>query len=257
MVAAKEIIVGSVLISLFALPAASLQFNVDVAGDADTATYEMKYKDSSAEVQEINVTAENVGSIGCEYRLKGKFSYNGSTETVYSQAEGIWPGDSKPLELQYIPYNYSGEVAVDLDIEYCGISENLDDFNYSSESGEFQDKSIGSSTLSSNSSSAVVSIDSEEAYLVPQNEPAGWKVASSKVEEGKARLDYEPSLFSKDKRISYRVVENGSVVGLTEVGLEPRKKLLEKIPGGVPGLLLGLSALLNLIFIAGKFRARN
>ena len=257
MVAIKEIAVGTVLILLLALPAASLRFNVDVAGDAEAATYELNYKELSEGLQEINITAENVGSIGCEYRLKGKFSYDNSTETVYSQGTGIWPGESSPLKLHYIPSNHTGEVSVDLNLEYCGISENLRDFNYSSEAREFNDNKLESTTLSSNSSSARVRVASNEGVLVPEETPAGWKVASSTIDRNKAALDYEPSLFSRDKQIAYKLVKNGSVLGTTEIDLEPKERVLEKIPGGLIGIITGLSVLLNLLFIFSKFRARN
>lgn len=237
------------VILLFVPVASGLKFNVEVSGLSDHAVY-----GTTVDTDPLNASAsvENIGSIGCSYRLKADLRYGNSTDTAYSRAAGLWPGESKVVSTKYMVLNYTGEVRGNLSLEYCDEEYMLENFSYSVDNPA-PDKEFESRTVSSNSTAAEVSVKGvDSATLVPVSKPGAWKVGHAEVEQGKAVLDYEAPLFQPEQRITYAVVKEGEPVGKLSVGLEPSPSLWAEISSNLWKLLFGLSVLLNAVLLLSR-----
>ena len=255
----ERILVLTLLVIAFSAASTAVQFNVDVADDADSSEYEIDYRQNVSTVQQINFTVENTGSLGCKFTSEAEFMYGNTTDSVMSPSRNLWPGDSALLQIHYLPLNYSGPVQADLYVRYCGKTERLKQMNFTVEEARMPDTELNSRTESVSSGYSRITIDREEAILVPDNRPSGWKAASARVEEGRAEIEYEPSLFRKGEEISYTVLDpsTGDFIGSTSVVLQEDEDILEKLSENGWTILLVLSMIANLLFLARKIDAKR
>lgn len=206
---------------------ATLDFNVQVAPTPEASTFQPN--SSSENYFNATVVLENSGSIGCEYRVRGDILQGDQELTRYSSSYRMWPGDIEDAEFVYLPINYTGDVKANLSLEYCEREKYIDSYSFQSEERIEPNRSIESKTLEAEERRSLVSFGVDEALLIPQEYPPYWKVGSVKVEEGKGRLEYNPTLFKEGEIIKYTVLQNGSVVGYTEVVLEDEEKWYEEL----------------------------
>lgn len=206
---------------------ASLDFNVNVAPTPEASTYQPN--SSINKYFNATVDIENPGSVGCEFRVKGDIEQGEQELVRYSKAYEMWPGNIEQAEFIYLPINYTGEVTANLSLRYCDREEHIDSYNFQMEERVVPNSSIGSKTLEVNRSNALISLEVGEALLIPQEYPDYWKVGSVRANKGKATIEYEPTLFENSETITYTVVRNGTVEGMTEVVLEDQETWYEEL----------------------------
>lgn len=207
--------------------AAALDFNVNVAPTPEANLYQPN--STVNDYFNATVDVKNPGSIGCDFRIKADIEQGEQSLTRYSRAYSMWPGDIDRAEFLYLPINYTGEVTADLSLNYCDREEDIDSYTFNSTEKILPNTTIESKTLEVNRTNALVSLDIEKALLVPQEYPPYWKVGSIKAEDGKAFIEYEPTLFRKGEKIVYTVIQNGTVEGKTEVVLEDQETWYEEL----------------------------
>lgn len=207
--------------------AAALDFNVEVAPTPEAKVYQPNV--SAGNYFNATASIQNPGSIGCEFRVKGDIQQGDRELTRYSNSYSMWPGDTENAEFIYLPINYTGEVMTNLSLQYCDKSRHIGFYSFNYTDKVLPNKSIDSKTLDVNSSNALASIETDEALLIPQKYPSYWKVGSAKVEEGRAFIEYRPTLFRKGEEIVFTVVENKTVKGKTTVVLEDQESWYEEL----------------------------
>lgn len=206
---------------------AALDFQVNVAPTPEAKTYAPN--SSFADYFNATVNIENPGSVGCSFRIKGDIRQGEQRITRYSSSYNMWPGDLQLAEFIYLPLNYSGTVNADLSLVYCDMEKELEDFSFDINRTVVPNSTIDSKTLEVNRTNAVAAIDVKRALLIPQQYPAYWKVGSVRAEDGRAVIEYEPTLFRKGESIVYTVVTNGTIEGTTEIVLEDQQTWYEEI----------------------------
>ncbi len=247
------------LVSLVILISSGSAFTFDVSIDdvSSSRTTDVKYRENVSGLQNINASIANTGSIGCVYRLKADYSYGNQSFTRYSTGAPLWPGDTQRAEVFLITSNYTGEVQGNLSVEYCGQSETVQEFNYTT-SNITLGNSTESRTFTADSDSAEISVkDYSEGTLVPVEAPPYWKTSSTSIQDGETRIEYEPPIFTPNENITYAVVQNGTVEATTKVGLKGNPTLVQSLMniGRLPLFLL--VALLAALNVAQYLRARR
>jgi hypothetical protein len=240
-----------VLLILFFPMAAGLSFNVDLAALTNHSVKDLQYDEEVEAVQNVNASVTNVGSIGCTYRMKADYSYGNESFTRYSPPVPLWQGESDRLEVQFMPLNYTGEVDTNVSLEYCGQTERITSFSFNDTQNTTSDVALDSRTVSVSQDSATVEVDRGD-LLVPKEEPSYWKTSSAEVVNGTSTVEYDAPIFEEGESITYSVISNGSVVGKTEVRLEPDPTLWEKLQERkleIFKALLGVSVLFNLLLV--------
>lgn len=235
---------------LLAVPASSaLKFDVEVDGLTSHAAYETEI---GGEHLNASSSVENIGSIGCSFRLRADLEYGNTSTTAYSREAELWPGDTERISVVHFAPNYTGEVEGELGVEYCGNSEILRNFSYTVENAELEGE-VDSRTISSGSEEARVKVDAGSGTLVPVSRPDGWKVGHAEVQQGEARLDYEAPLFNDEERIEYVLLREGEQPSRTKVSLEPSPTLAAIAASNRWRLLLVFSVLLNAVLLSRRF----
>jgi len=237
---------------VFLLPLSSaLFFDVSVSEETNVSVKDFDYSDEVDKVQEIGAVVENTGSIGCTYRFKGVFDHNGTEYTRYSSANSLWQGSNTDVELAYLPLNYTGVVDAEVFIEYCGQEELVEEFEFNVTERTLPESELESRTVESDETSARIEIDSE-GVLVPEEEPVFWRTSSAEIIDGEASLEYDAPIFDDREELRYSVVDNGTVVGSTNVQLEPQPTLMEELQKHRNEMVIGvlsLSILLNILLV--------
>ena len=205
----------------------ALSFNVDVSEETDHTVKDLNYSEEVAVNQEITGVVSNIGSIGCTFRFKGEFSQGNETFERYSRPHSLWAGANSEIELNYIPMNYTGLVDTNLSVEYCGQEKEVDSFEFNVTEKTLPGAEIDSRTVEADESQASVEISSGD-LLVPEESPSYWKLGSAEVINGSATVDYDAPIFSEGEKLRYTVLEDGEIVGTTEVSLEAEPTRLEK-----------------------------
>ncbi|MFB6213102.1 MAG: hypothetical protein ABEJ07_00855 [Candidatus Nanohaloarchaea archaeon] len=244
------------LLALFiASPAAALSFDVSIGALADTEAHFVQYHENTSAVQDVNVSVENTGSVGCVYRLKAEFRYRNQTQTRYSRPYPLFPNEMANARLHFIPENYTGPVEASLYSTYCGQQKSVENITFRSLRSNTAENSIESRVVSADEDSATVELEESGGLLVPRQTPPYWKASSARIKEGRATLRYSPPIFTREL-LNYTVVRNGSITGYTTVDLEVDKtywdRLRERLPR-IIGVLLGFSLLLNARLLRDRF----
>jgi len=235
------------VVLLLAVPTAALELKVEVSNSIDHGAYELSYKKDVQNIQEMNLTVENLGSIGCKYRMRAVFNQSGKQTVHYSKPLSIWPGDSAVAKIRYIPFNYTGKVETATYLDYCGKKELIENFSFNTTAPEENSRNLDAREIKANSSNTEVKLDLEEGALVPLKAPTGWKVSSASVNQGAANLEYEAPIFSPKENITYAVVDNsGNILGKTKVRLDIEQTLWDKLESNIWQILFLVSAVLNI-----------
>jgi len=234
--------------------ASAINFDVEVGALTESGEYGIQYRNNTT-VQQVNTTVLNSGSIGCQFRLKGDFQYANQTQTRYSNPYAMFPGAEEMMQIYFIPENYTGQVETTLYTEYCGEEEQIKEFNFTSPESVIANESIESQTLKVNQTSSKVKIDSENGRLVPKEAPAYWKTGSAKIANGTATVEYDAPVFTKGQNITYTVLDSrNNLVGETEVHLNVKETIWDRLENNILKILLGVSVLANLGFIFQRLR---
>jgi hypothetical protein len=220
----------TVLLTVFILlsfSGSALDFNVEVQPKPEAGIFQPS-SNSNGSYFNSSVTIDNSGSVGCEFRVKGDISQGGQKVQRYSSVYRVWPGDVTDAEFFYIPINYTGQVDVNLSMQYCDREEHVGSYSFESKEKIVPNKTIKSKTLEVGERDALVSIEQETGMLIPQNYPPYWKVGTVEIENSTANVEYDPTLFREGEEIVYTVIENRTVKGKTTVVLEDEETQFEE-----------------------------
>lgn len=238
------------IILFFSISGTGYLINIDIAGRADAQTFlgNTSINDSHFEA---TTTVENIGSVGCSYRLKGVFVQNDSTYRSYSNPAGLYPGDTADLELRYYPFNYTEQVNASITLQYCGQQRELMNDSFSIETRHRIERTIDSRTIAVEQDSAKIELDEQTGMLIPSEIPGRWKASHTKVTEGAARLEYEAPLFNPNQELTYAWVNTTTdqVQGQVSVVLEDQRTRFERFTADRGNVLLVLSLLGNLVLL--------
>jgi hypothetical protein len=239
------------LIFLFVPAAASLSFDVEVGQLTDHSFKDLEYKERVSTAQDVNASIENVGSIGCSYRAQVKFQQGERNFTRYSGEKPLWPGENARVQVKYIPFNYTGEIEAEVSLEYCDQTKKVEEFSFNTTENISVEEKVKSRTVKSTDRKALVEVEGE--LLVPQEAPVYWKTSSAKINDESAWIKYGPPIFEEKETITYTVLENGDIKGVTQVKLVSQPTLKEKIMDRkleVFIVLLLISLVLNLVLVS-------
>lgn len=245
----------AVLVLLLLPLTAGMSFNVKLSAVTEHRAVDVGYTNNVTDLQEINASIENTGSIGCRYRLKASFDLENHTENQerYSPAYALFPGDGATARIKYLPYNYTGPVDTNLSIEYCGQHSKVDRFRFNVTNRTVTNKTLKSTTLEAGPETARIQVsNSKKGLLVPLEAPPYWKTTPVNLRNGNAKLDYEPPIFQSRETVSYALLNEttGALYGTTKVKLEPEPTLGYRVSKNFVQLLFAASLLLNLIMAA-------
>ena len=210
----------------------ALNFDVDVASEANVSVVDIKYDNSTSSFHNFNATIENYASVGCTYNLRAVYEHSdGQKEIRYSNSYKLWPGSNQVAEINYFPENYTGTVDAKVEIVFCDQKKDVKSFEFNSTENITLENEVESSTLQVNDNQAQVEFSVEKGHLVPHEMPAYWKTGYSEIVNGSATLEYNPPIFSEEKKLNYAVFSGeGEIIGETTVSLKnPEPTLKEKI----------------------------
>ncbi len=250
--ARRKVIFLLAVFLIAAIPsAAGLELQVLISDSSDFSVYDINYLNETRGIQQVNLTVENVGSIGCKYRLRAVFNSSDETSESYSQAHRLWPGKTAFSRLRYLPENVSGKVDAELYMQYCGNEDVIKRFSFKSDTLSFPNRTVESETLEANSTHAEVSLEeAQNGVMIPREYPGGWKVSSVEIIDGGATAEYDAPLFSPRTNLTYTVVDSGGeVIGETTVNLNVRPTLIEVLFQNRYRVLLAISVILNILLL--------
>ena len=209
------------------IPAASgLVFDVEVGKEVDASTKSLNYSETADPVQEIGLSVYNTGSIGCSYQLEAQMQHNGKTLRTYSRPQPVYEGETERLTLEKAFKDWNGTVKTRLKLHFCGKTRNVSSFSFQAKNLSEMEK-VESRTVQASNSTVEVAVDADR--LVPLEKPAAWKTYAAEVENGRARIHYDPSIFEEDRELRYATVKDSEVTGTTAISFEERPRLPEKI----------------------------
>lgn len=211
---------------------AALDFDVQVSAITSFNTFDTRYSNQTSSLQNLNLSVENTGSIGCTYRLKGVFNYRKNSRERFSEPYSLWPGEETRAELFFIPENYTGKVRAEIYSTYCGQEEKIKEIEFNSTRKNIPNATVNSTTVTADDERAELSLQVENGVMVPQQTPPYWKASGSKIVNGSATLRYDPPIFQEEEKLNYTVVDDsGDVLGTTSVALksEVEPGLIEKV----------------------------
>lgn len=209
--------------------AASLSFNVQIGTEAKMDAYHLQYRNSTETVQNLNMTVENTGSVGCDYRIRADFRYKNLTKTRYSKGYSLWPGATTTAKLLFIPENHTGEVNASVYSMFCDQKKFVDNVSFESREKNLVNRSFNSTTVEVSETGARIEMNVDNATLLPRETPPYWKASHSQLVNGTAELEYDPPIFSDEEELEYTLVKNNSIVGSTTVSLEEKKTYLDRL----------------------------
>lgn len=236
--------------------AGAVSFDVGIDAVTDHEFHWVKHTNTTDTLQHINGTLENIGSIGCTFRLEAEFDHGDTTFTRYSQPYELYPGENEVARLYYVPLNHTGAVNTTLSVRYCDQTYQEASFSFNVTEREVleRNETVNATTLSVEEGSARIRADVGGDLLVPREAPPYWKVSSTELEEGRATVEYDAPIFSHTEILEYTVLNRttGDVTGTVRVNLEERPPtIVERLRDNTVPIVLVLSLLINLV-LAGR-----
>lgn len=217
----------------------SLNLNVKIAESADHRAVDLEKNRNFSNLHRVNFTVENTGSVGCVYRVRTSYGFNSTVENAWSQGHSLWPGETARVSTVKVLENRTGPVNVTVDINYCGSTERVDSFEGYVDAGTVDDSSFQNLVAEVDESSSRVYLDQESDLLVPVESPSLWKLSHSRIESGEAELRYDPPIF-RERVLNYYLVDEGEVLGKTEIDLDREYTLSERLEVFIRGLQLNV-----------------
>lgn len=238
-------------LSLFLVASVSgVNFKVQVS---DVVGYDTVGLDQelNGSIVAVETSVENTGSIGCHYRLSGEFERGDKVTESWSNSLPLFPGGNSVLGFKHLVYNHTGQVNASIDLSYCGQTADVGSFTFNVTDRKIVNDTLDSGVRSVNSSAAVISTDVEKGTLIPETVPAGWKASGAAITDGRAVVEYEPTIFHPERELSYFVVgEDGEIRGVTRIDLKHSPGIVEKMLANKFKILLAASVLINLLLLA-------
>lgn len=235
-----------------------LDFDVTVQPTVEGQFIAFDHDNSTAPLHRFTVSAGNTGSVTCGYRMTATFERANQTITRYSAEQIIYPGEQQLLELEYLPYNYTGPVWANVSVEYCDHETQLGSTAFTVDERLRTNRTLTSRTVRSGNTSATVELPVDSGIMLPEQAPAYWKPAAARIINGTAVVRYDPPLFDRQEQLEYTVYDpqQGAVIGTVTVGLEEEPTLTEQLWRHRVLVGLAVSVLINLL-LAGLLYRRH
>lgn len=239
--------------------ASALLYQVDVDASLNHSSFDLDYRNKTDTLQVVSSSVTNTGSVGCTYRLRADISRNSTEASHYSRGYELWPGETAAMNLRFISGNTTGQIQTQIYLEYCGENENIGDFTFNDTQSEQLNSTVDSRTTEATATGAEAKLPVRQGILVPVETPSYWKVSSAEINDSKASLDYEPTLFRSQEKIVFAVLNksNEDVIGSTNVDLETSKPVFDVILDNLEYILLVASLFVNIALGFILFRARR
>lgn len=257
--AQRQIAAVLICIGLLAGAGISLNFDVSVTPTIEGQFIAFDHDNSSTPLHRFTVSAANTGSVTCDFRMKADLERPNQTITRYSGEQVIHPGEEQELELEYLPYNYTGDVRGSVWVQYCDREESIGNTSFTVEERVWTNTSLRSRTVRAGNDSATVELDVERGIMVPEQAPGYWRPATARIMNGTAVVRYDPPLFDPRESLEYTVYDPTSrdAVGTVTVGLRAEPTILERVRRNGLAIGLALSGLLNILLGALLYRRRD
>lgn len=242
---------------LLAGTGAAVSFDVSIGAVTDHELHWVQHRNTTDALQHINGTLENIGSIGCTYRLEAEFDHGETTFTRYSQPYQLHPGENEVARLYYVPLNHTGMVNTTLSVRYCDQKHQEASFSFNVTEREVLERNatVNATTLSAGEERASIRADVDGDLLVPREAPPYWKVSAAELEDGQATVEYDAPIFSESETLEYTVLNrtSGDVTGTVRVDLEERPPtIIERLRENAVLIALLISLLINLLVLGRK-----
>lgn len=229
----------------------SLVFKLSVDQDLKYSTQDLNYAENVEKLQNINVSVQNTGSVGCVFRLRSTLNSSNGQERYYSRPHSMWPGQEARLEIYQMPVE-KGLKTAKLSLKTCRGWEKLETLNYTVENASEQENlsEIGFDRKKATEGSITLKTDVKNALAVPGEAPPYWKVPATRIQNKTAELTYTPEIYRPEENISYRIINtsSGNLLGTMDVPVEPKNTLLGSITVKRLSYVLLVSLLANLAF---------
>lgn len=248
--------------AIFLMPMASaISFDASIQSNTTFSERQINYKENVSQLQEVNLSLINTGSIGCSVRIVSVFN---NSERAYSQEKPLWAGENTYLELSKI-FKDAGVYEGALYLEYCGQRKELEQFNFTAEGLEENLTEINSTTMEANKDFVNVSVPVNEGLLVPETMPHYWKVSSGEVVNGTASIDLEAPIFDRSETVRFTLYNrsSGSSEAFTQVSMQevkPETTFLDRIVSKIRDnslVLVSASIAFNLLLLGILLRAKS
>jgi len=244
-------------ILFLASTAYSLSLDVHIGEITQYDTVQIQKMDDVEHRQEVNFTLENTGSIGCTFQAGLETEIDGEENVAWSEPVQLWPGDSTFMQINDVYQNKTSTANATLFLDYCYQTDELENFQYEidaplDDENNQTSSEIETSTLTSSETQANISSDLEEAILVPKDSPSMWRTSSATIENGQSTLNYDTQIFDENQVLTYYVLQDGELLGETQVQLAPETGIVGTIQENIVGIILVLSVVLNVLFITQK-----
>lgn len=233
---------------VFAGASTALVFDISVDEEVRHDFKDFTYQEEVENLQNINVSVMNTGSIGCQFQLRASFNSSRNPVTRYSQPHSLWPGQTARLSVYYSP-DEVGERKANISLETCRGWQEKRAVNFTVENTSNNNKSIEYKKLDATESQIKVSTGVEDAMAVPEESPSFWEVPHAQVKDGKANLSYEPEIYSAEENITYKMVNRstGEALGSLEVSVGDEKTFWDYLKVEWLSAAFLVSMLLNVV----------
>jgi len=252
------VLLTAVTLLLGQASALSLHVSIDSLTEADVRN--VQYQENISQVQEANASVMNTGSIGCQYQLEMKYSYNNDTYSSFSESKPVWPGASALAEIKAPVFNYTGPVNSTLYVQFCDQQQHVENFTFNMTENVTLNGTVDSRTVETSDRSSKIETGVDNGTLVPVETPAYWRVPSAEIQNGAATVKYDAPIFDDRENLTYMVRSGDQILGTTKIRLQAQPTLLEKVLSVNQRLLYAVilvMAFLNLFFIRRTLKNRN
>ncbi len=233
----------------------ALVFKLSVDQDLKYSAKDLNYAENVEKLQNINLSIQNTGSVGCVFRLRSTLNTSEGGERYYSEPYSMWPGQEARLKIYQIPEE-KGVETTNISLKTCRGWEKLQTINYTvKNTSERQNLSrINFERKRADEGSIKIQTTVKNALAVPEEAPPYWKVHSTRIQNKSANLAYTPEIYRPEENITYRIFNqsSGKTLGVMDVPVSPKKTFLESITVKQVSYLLILSIIVNFALIYGR-----
>ena len=230
----------------------SLVFKLSVDQELKYSTQDLNYAENVEKIQNINISVQNTGSVGCVFRLRSTLNSSNGQERYYSRPHSMWPGQEARLKIYQIPRK-TGLETTNISLKTCEGWQKLETLNYTVENTLDQQNlsEIDFERKKAQKGSITIKTNVKNALAVPEEAPPYWKVPPTQIQNKSAELTYTPEIYRPEENISYRIINtsSGKLLGTIDVPVEPKKTLIQSITVMHLSYVLLVSLLINFAFI--------
>ena len=240
---ARRIIFLAGVLFTISLVCGVIQVNVYVGGTINGyMPFFNKSEFANSAIHNFQVVFENVGSVGCDTRLRADI-YNSNNDLVYtawSRGFPLEPGDVADMNAYWHPRE-AGNYTANLSVYYCNLILNGPVFNVSvqNRTTSIEEKNTTEDLLDIKYETTRNYVemrikpkeDLESIVIIPKEYPLGWMFSSTRVDSLKkdnekiVKIDYNPTIW-KESRVDFDIISTDGNLYLTKsVEIKEKKEL--------------------------------